>query len=37
MNLSLMSRQVVATGGGAVTLPINWYVGAIYNTNNELL
>lgn len=24
MNLSLMSRQVVATGGGAVTLPINW-------------
>ncbi|KAL7208388.1 hypothetical protein ACSBR1_030194 [Camellia fascicularis] len=25
-NLSLMPRQVVATGGGAVIRPINWYV-----------
>lgn len=27
--LSLVPRQIVSTGGGAVVRPVNWYTGAV--------
>jgi shikimate kinase len=35
--LSLSPKQVVATGGGAVVRPVNWYSGAMDNNFFHLL